>query len=50
MNLKHRNAFTLMDRRDDLRARADRADAIVFGASLAILVVLLVVQLMEKAG
>jgi len=35
-------------RRDELRRRADRADALVAWASLIGLTILLVVQLMEK--
>ena len=37
-------------RRDELRRRADRADALIAWASLIGLAVLLVVQLMEKAA
>jgi len=51
--LKQRRQLERMTReefRDAVREKADRADAIVFGASLAILAVLLVVQLMEKAA
>ena len=36
--------------RNELRTRADRADALVAWASLIGLAILLVVQLMEKAG
>ena len=37
-------------RRDELRRRADRADAVIAWAGLIGLTILLVVQLMEKAG
>ncbi len=50
MNLRHRNQFTLMDRRDELRQKADRADALIAWASIIGLALLLAVQLAEKAA
>ena len=42
MNLKYRNELQDLERRRKLREAADRADAMVFGGAMVILVLLLI--------